>query len=605
MPETTNQIKLIRQNKYYRLWLDPKNFNPNDPLSFPHGFALKLEVDFDEKTIKRNSQNIYEVAPQAFTIEENAVKFKTGQTLSFLEFWEQCINKINGILSELSKNAANITSETLRAENAEAAIRRSIESIRTASVAKDTVPTVIYSAELDIRPEVINVRTVSRDTTTGKDTVRITPLPVANSEQVGMMNPETFRAIQDHTKRLMSLENKATTYQVALTEEATETDYQRAYESAAKVGIGTVAPVGTTLLNKNNNHAITYYENADERGNHWIDRGIDTVSIATNDSCGLVKGDDKNTRGKVFIEADGSMSVIGFDEHAAEIKAAAENTAENERKSAASASSAITSAQQAQDEATSAKTSATNAASSASQATTSEQNAEQYSLNAKTYEENAKEWATKTSGPVIDNEYSAKYHAQEAGDSASSAAESETNAFNSAADAANSAGNALSSANASAKSAEEAQISAETTKQNESLLQGYVNQAKTEATKASTSATNASASATTAAGSASAAASSAQSSATSATNAAKSETNASASATSASQSASNASASAASAATSAETAQQIKTDIENTVQTLVTKDEMSKIYKKLTGPQDYGLITDTVSDGETLDYGTL
>ena len=45
---------------------------------------------------------------------------------------------------------------------------------------------------------------------------------------------------------------------------------------------------------------------------HWIDRGIDTVAVATNVIAGIVKG-TSNTAGKIFVELDGTMSVYGWD----------------------------------------------------------------------------------------------------------------------------------------------------------------------------------------------------------------------------------------------------------------------------------------------------
>jgi hypothetical protein len=58
---------------------------------------------------------------------------------------------------------------------------------------------------------------------------------------------------------------------------------------------------------------VTWYFN----GNDWIKWGNDSIGQATNDepnvtgALGIVKG--KNTNGYVFIENDGSMSVVGWD----------------------------------------------------------------------------------------------------------------------------------------------------------------------------------------------------------------------------------------------------------------------------------------------------
>jgi hypothetical protein len=44
-----------------------------------------------------------------------------------------------------------------------------------------------------------------------------------------------------------------------------------------------------------------------------VTRGSDTVSVAANGVLGVVKGDVEETPGKVYVESDGSMSVIGWD----------------------------------------------------------------------------------------------------------------------------------------------------------------------------------------------------------------------------------------------------------------------------------------------------
>jgi hypothetical protein len=56
------------------------------------------------------------------------------------------------------------------------------------------------------------------------------------------------------------------------------------------------------------NTAYTWYESTST----WVNRGSDTVSVATNTALGVVKG-DASTPGKIYAETDGSQSVNGWD----------------------------------------------------------------------------------------------------------------------------------------------------------------------------------------------------------------------------------------------------------------------------------------------------
>lgn len=562
MPERTNQVRIIRQNKWYRLWLDPKTFNPNDPLSFEHGFDISLVVDFDNDTLSKNNDNLYEVSPQSFSINENIVKFKTGEEMAFKDFWNACLDKINGIISSIGKFDGFLTAETERATSAEKTLRVAIATLEKNTVGKTTLPDAVIDVQLENRAEVVNIKIKSRDTNSGQDTTAIFPLPVASTEHVGLMNPETFRAVGEHEKRLAAIEGRAERWPVRLAaENVTQAQYQAAYEQVAKVPAGTVPPDGTTLDNLTNNHLIKYYTNTPTgSSDHWIDRGVDTVGQASNETAGIVQG-DATTPGKIFVEPNGTMSVNGWDSAIAEVRAAAANATENARIATEKATSATQSASNAATSATNAASSATSANTAKTSAVAAESAAKDSETAAAGAAATAKNWATKMNGPVDGTEYSAKYYAASAAESESGAQTSETNAFNSATAAQNNATAASESASSAASSATAAAQSAATAQQNEQLLQDYVSQASTSATAAQTAATSASGSATQATNSANAAATSANESAGSAANArtyelaaGTSASEASASATAANNSQVAASGSADSAATAATSA---------------------------------------------------
>jgi hypothetical protein len=93
------------------------------------------------------------------------------------------------------------------------------------------------------------------------------------------------------------------------TDALTQEQYQAAYETVSGNAVGATPPNGATLVNLDNNHSITYFANAE--GDKWIDRGIDTISVADNNgTLGAVTG--STDIGKVSVGLDGVMSVKGF-----------------------------------------------------------------------------------------------------------------------------------------------------------------------------------------------------------------------------------------------------------------------------------------------------
>lgn len=100
----TNEVQIIQQNKWYRLWIDPKNFNPRDPLSFKNGFRFYITIVIDDDTIVKDNDGKICVGDQAFQITEDTVKFADGATLSFKDFWQSVLNKINGLITAVDEN---------------------------------------------------------------------------------------------------------------------------------------------------------------------------------------------------------------------------------------------------------------------------------------------------------------------------------------------------------------------------------------------------------------------------------------------------------------------------------------------------------------------
>lgn len=449
------------------------------------------------------------------------------------------------IHSQIDTLNSELQAEYVRAETAETALDG-------AKIDKETVSSTVVDANLDASGNNVSILIKNRDTDTGVDTIKTITVPVATRTAGGIMSKETFNTVLETETRVSALEGRAVRYPVYLpTQSVTQAQYQAAYEQASGAAVGSIPPDGTTLVNLNNNHAITYYVNVASGADHWVDRGVDTVNLATNTTPGMVVGDD-TTDGNVEILGGGRMHVHGFEAHDAALLAAAQNaatSATNAAQSAASASNsataaatsetnaaasasnaqssdvsanaaalaAATSATNAAASATTAATSATSAGTSATNAGNSATSAASSATSASDSATLAQQWATKTGGTVDGSEYSAKHYATSAASSAgaaagsaSNAATSETNAANSASAASTSAGNAATSETNAAGSASSASTSASNAATSESNAASSASAAAGSASAAATSETNAASSASAASDSADAAAESAR-----------------------------------------------------------------------------------------------
>ena len=208
--------------------------------------------------------------------------------------------------NNIDTTRAAIDAEKTRATDAE-------NLLDSAMVKKAIIPNVIADVDVLQQTSLVALLRTLQNTDTGSKTETQIPLPVASSNQHGIMSKEAYAQMQSNTDRIEMLEGAAQRYPVHLgTGELTQAEYQTAFEVAAGVPTGTVPDSGTSLVNLDNNHVITYFTNANAANEHWIDRGIDTVAVATNVIAGIVKG-TSNTAGKIFVELDGTMSVYGWD----------------------------------------------------------------------------------------------------------------------------------------------------------------------------------------------------------------------------------------------------------------------------------------------------
>lgn len=212
-------------------------------------------------------------------------------------------DNLESITTELQ---SDIASETLARSNADTELENKIDGISTnlnVYVEKETE----FNGN-DSTLDVVHTKINMSDNTTQETT---DALPVASGTNAGIMNAATFNAVQTNSEDIDSILNGA----VALNDlPATPTQAELTTQWKA-------ATTKTDLVNRASIFDVTnqklyyYYENV----NMWYSVGVTgegggtvSVSQATNNSLGIVKG--STNQGQNFVEADGSLSVNGWDE---------------------------------------------------------------------------------------------------------------------------------------------------------------------------------------------------------------------------------------------------------------------------------------------------
>ena len=132
-------------------------------------------------------------------------------------------------------------------------------------------------------------------------------LPVASETQAGVMSASIYQSLQEVASKVDAL-NEGAVEIADLPTSPTQAELTTAWKTATgKEDLFTNAKI----LDSTNNKVWTYYENT----SNWVptptDVTVEPVNIATNTSLGVTKGDTAD--GKIAIEADGSMSVNGYD----------------------------------------------------------------------------------------------------------------------------------------------------------------------------------------------------------------------------------------------------------------------------------------------------
>ena len=178
-------------------------------------------------------------------------------------------------------------------------------SFTNAETPNAIVTEVVGESFEDGNADTMNIRVVKRSVDDGSILLsKSTALKIASTTSRGLMSKEQVSTLNDLSERMQAMEGKASRYLYDVKTNPTPTEIDTFVKN-----LGYTSPfTGIAVVIDETYHVWHYYEN-DNIG--WRDDGSDTVSKATNASLGIVKGE--NTEGKVSIENDGTMSLVGYD----------------------------------------------------------------------------------------------------------------------------------------------------------------------------------------------------------------------------------------------------------------------------------------------------
>lgn len=132
-------------------------------------------------------------------------------------------------------------------------------------------------------------------------------LPVASETEAGVMNSATYTAVQQNSENIDSILGGAVVVS-DLPATPTQAELTTAWEQAT----GKTELINrASIFDEANQKIWYYYENVNSWKSVSSEGAEVSVSIATNDTAGIVKGSTQD--GQIAVEADGTMSLNGYD----------------------------------------------------------------------------------------------------------------------------------------------------------------------------------------------------------------------------------------------------------------------------------------------------
>jgi len=196
--------------------------------------------------------------------------------------------------------------ETLYLDEVQRAISQEV-FLENTKVAKSELPSVVTDVEYSANPTTVIQKTTNYNATTGQTFQNTRPLPVANETTMGVMPPEMYQGVEDLKNDVNALKNLGGRFIGLSFDTFAELT---AYEVPETVHAGDYTYV---VDDETKNNSITRYVYTVSGWSFTFIIEHDPIGTATTITEGIVKS-TSNQNGKVFVELDGSMSVVGWDD---------------------------------------------------------------------------------------------------------------------------------------------------------------------------------------------------------------------------------------------------------------------------------------------------
>lgn len=224
---------------------------------------------------------------------------------------------ITELQTQVTANSTDVSSLKTDMATAKEDIAANTTSIDQNTSAIDAINSnlnqnVEYSTAFSANDSTITVQHGKVNLNTNKKSTTSETLPVASTSNAGVMNAATFSAVESNTQTTQALLSGAVAIQ-----DVPSTPTQQELTNLWKVATGIDTLINrSSIFDVTNNKVWTYYTNDSTWHPTGTTEGV-AVSQATNTSLGIVKGSTQ--AGQSYAEADGTLSVNGWDSTQASI----------------------------------------------------------------------------------------------------------------------------------------------------------------------------------------------------------------------------------------------------------------------------------------------
>jgi len=251
---------------------------------------LKTVQDNLSDVIEQSNDNVLQLEASATDISD--LQTTVGNASSGL---------VKGLNDEIARATAAEASEASRASTAEA-------NLDSSKVSKSALPQVLTDWDSAQSATALTVTITRYNANTNITSTYTRTIPLVSDSDVGLMTPEAYSEILDLRTDVNALQQQGGKYIGVSFPTKADLD---AYSVPSTVNSGDFTFV---LDDETQSDATTRYIYSGTVFNFAYVINYDPIGIATTQEPGLVMGTEVGTDGKIFVESNGTMSLIGWDD---------------------------------------------------------------------------------------------------------------------------------------------------------------------------------------------------------------------------------------------------------------------------------------------------